>query len=83
LEKALEQVGLELTTELVVEVLHRLRFEEKIAFRFFTWAGHRESYDHKPQAYNDMIDMLSSTRYKVQGEAVSDSLRFTGLHEEA
>jgi hypothetical protein len=43
MEKALEQVGLELTTELVVEVLHRLRFEEKIAFRFFTWAGHRES----------------------------------------
>jgi pentatricopeptide repeat protein len=66
MEKALEQVSLELTTELVVEVLHRLRFEEKIAFRFFTWAGHRESYDHEPQAYNDMIDMLSSTRYKVQ-----------------
>jgi hypothetical protein len=33
--KVLEQVGVELTTELVVEVLHRLRFQEKTAFRFF------------------------------------------------
>ncbi|KAE8125909.1 hypothetical protein FH972_020670 [Carpinus fangiana] len=64
MEKALEQVGLELTTELVVEVLYRLWFREKIAFRFFTWAGHRENYDHELQAYNAMIDMLSSTRYK-------------------
>jgi hypothetical protein len=43
-EKGLEQVGLELTTEFVVRFfIARLRFEEKIAFRFFTWAGHRES----------------------------------------
>jgi pentatricopeptide repeat protein len=84
MEKALEQVGLELTTELVVEVLHRLRFEEKIAFRFFTWAGHRESYDHEPQAYNDMIDMLSSTRYKVkQFRIVCDLLDYMKRREKS
>lgn len=78
MEKALDEVGVELTTELVVQVLHRLRFEEKIAFRFFTWAGHRENYDHEPPAYNDMIDMLSSTKYKVrQFRIVCDLLDYT------
>ncbi|KAF5445584.1 hypothetical protein F2P56_034627 [Juglans regia] len=66
MEKALDQVGVELTNELVVEVLRRLRFEEKIAFRFFTWAGHRENYAHESRAYNDMIDILSNTKYKVK-----------------
>ncbi|XP_040998991.1 pentatricopeptide repeat-containing protein At1g73400, mitochondrial-like isoform X1 [Juglans microcarpa x Juglans regia] len=66
MEKALDQVDVELTNELVVEVLRRLRFEEKIAFRFFTWAGHRENYAHESRAYNDMIDILSNTKYKVK-----------------
>ena len=56
MEKALDLVGVPLTTELVVEVLHRLHFEEKLAFRFFTWAGRQEYY-------NDMIDIPSSTKY--------------------
>ena len=54
--KALDLVGVPLTTELVVEVLHRLHFEEKLAFRFFTWAGRQEYY-------NDMIDIPSSKKY--------------------
>jgi pentatricopeptide repeat protein len=84
MEKALEQVGVELTTELVVEVLHRLRFEEKIAFRFFTWAGHQENYAHEPRAYNDMIDMLSSTRYKVkQFRIVCDLLDYMKRREKS
>ncbi|CAA3013349.1 pentatricopeptide repeat-containing At1g73400, mitochondrial [Olea europaea subsp. europaea] len=66
MEWALDKLGMELTTPLVVEVLHRLRFEEKLAFRFFNWAGHQEHYSHEPQAYNEMIDILSSTKYKVK-----------------
>ena len=65
MEKALDLVGVPLTTELVIEVFHRLHFEEKLAFRFFTWAGHQESYDHEYQVYNDMIDIPSSTKYWV------------------
>lgn len=84
MERALEQVGVELTTESVVEVLHRLRFEEKIAFRFFTWAGHQENYAHEPRAYNDMIDMLSSTRYKVkQFRIVCDLLDYMKRREKS
>ncbi|GKV05304.1 hypothetical protein SLEP1_g17334 [Rubroshorea leprosula] len=66
MEKALDRLGVKLTTPLVLEVLQRLHLEEKIAFRFFTWAGHQENYTHESQAYNDMIDILCSTKYKVK-----------------
>ncbi|CAI9113251.1 OLC1v1013824C1 [Oldenlandia corymbosa var. corymbosa] len=66
MEEALDEADLELTTPMVVEVLQRLHYEEKLAFRFFTWAGHRDHYSHEPQAYNAMIDILSSTKYKVK-----------------
>ncbi|CAL5207340.1 unnamed protein product [Lathyrus oleraceus] len=66
MEKALEKLGIPLSTPLVTGVLHRLRYDEKIAFRFFTWAGHQDSYSHEPCAYNDMMDILSSTKYKVK-----------------
>ncbi|OAY85156.1 pentatricopeptide repeat-containing protein At1g73400, mitochondrial-like [Ananas comosus] len=66
LEKTLDSLNIELTTELVNDVLNRLRYEEKLAFRFFTWVGHQEGYEHEPQTYNDMIDILSSTRYKAR-----------------
>ncbi|KAI5445208.1 hypothetical protein KIW84_013455 [Lathyrus oleraceus] len=66
MEKALEKLGIPLSTPLVTGVLHRLRYDEKIAFRFFTWAGHQDNYSHEPCAYNDMMDILSSTKYKVK-----------------
>lgn len=66
LETTLDSLGLELTTELVNDVIKRLRYEEKLALRFFTWASHRAGYEHERQTYNDMIDILSSTRYKLK-----------------
>lgn len=66
MEKAVERAGIPLTTELVMEILHRLRFEEKIAFRFFMCAGRQEHYNHEYEVYNEMIDILSSTRFKVK-----------------
>lgn len=66
MEKALDSLGVPLTTDSVVGVLQRFQFEEKIAFRFFMWAGHQDNYAHEPQAYNLMIDILSSTKYKAK-----------------
>lgn len=66
MENALDNLCIELTTPLVVEALHRLRYDEKLAFRFFTWAGHKENFSHEPESYNKMIDILSSTKYKVK-----------------
>ena len=66
MEKVLGKMGIPLTTELVIDILHRLRFDEKIAFRFFMWAGCQEHYRHEYQVYNEMIDILSSTKFKVK-----------------
>ncbi|XP_051118020.1 pentatricopeptide repeat-containing protein At1g73400, mitochondrial isoform X2 [Andrographis paniculata] len=66
MESALETVDVKLTTPLVLEVLHRLRFDEKTAFRFFTLVGRREDYHHEAESYNKMIDILSSTKHKVK-----------------
>lgn len=81
MEKALDRVGVPLTTDLVVQVLRKFRFEEKLAFRFFMWAGQKDNYDHEAQAYNDMIDILSSTKYKVkQFRIVCDLLDYMKRH---
>ena len=66
MEKSLEQAGITLTIELVIEILTRLRFQEKTAFRFFMWAARQEHYHHEYQVYNEMIDILSSTKFKVK-----------------
>lgn len=77
LEKTLDQLGLELTTDLVLKVLGRLHFEEKTSFRFFMWAGHQKNYSHEPCAYNEMIDILTSTKYKAkQFRIVCDMLDY-------
>ncbi|KAJ8751568.1 hypothetical protein K2173_016813 [Erythroxylum novogranatense] len=77
MEAALDQLGLELTTDLVLGILGKLHFEEKLAFRFFMWADRQENYDHEPVAYNEMIDILSSTKYKVkQFRIVCDMLDY-------
>ncbi|XP_073028802.1 pentatricopeptide repeat-containing protein At1g73400, mitochondrial isoform X1 [Primulina eburnea] len=66
MEEALDKLEVKLTTPLVVEVLHRIHFEEKLALRFFNWAAHQEHYNHESEAYTKMIDILSSTKYKVK-----------------
>ncbi|CAN1152101.1 Pentatricopeptide repeat-containing protein At1g73400, mitochondrial [Linum perenne] len=77
MEESLDQLGLELTTDLVLDVLYRLRYDEKMAFRFFTWAGKQQDYVHEACAYNEIMDILSSTKYKVkQFRIVCDMLDY-------
>nr|GEX40882.1 pentatricopeptide repeat-containing protein At1g73400, mitochondrial [Tanacetum cinerariifolium] len=66
MEVSLSETGVRLSTPLVMEVLGSLRYQEKLAFRFFTWAGSREEYSHEKEAYNEMIDILSNTKYKAK-----------------
>ncbi|KAL4274579.1 hypothetical protein AHAS_Ahas20G0021300 [Arachis hypogaea] len=81
LENALDQLGVPLSTPLVTEVLYRLRYDEKIAFRFFTWAGCQQNYSHEPCAYNDMMDILSCTKCKTkQFRIVCDMLEYMKRH---
>ncbi|KAK6925443.1 Pentatricopeptide repeat [Dillenia turbinata] len=81
MERSLDQIGIGLTTPLVVDILNRLHYEEKLAFRFFAWAGQEDNYSHEPRAYNDMIEILSSTKYKVkQFRIVCDLLDYMKRH---
>ncbi|KAL9224387.1 hypothetical protein vseg_000424 [Gypsophila vaccaria] len=66
LEEALGGAEVRLSTELVVGVLHRLRFEERVAFRFFMWAARQEGYRHEYKTYNEMIEILSSTKLRLK-----------------
>ena len=67
LGKILDALDLQLTSELVQRVLTNLQYDEKLAFQFFTWAGKQNCYyTHERQTYNDMIDILSSTKYKAR-----------------
>ncbi|KAG9459327.1 hypothetical protein H6P81_003835 [Aristolochia fimbriata] len=66
MEKAFSQTVVVLSDEVVDIVLQRFRYEEKLAFRFFMWAGRQEGYTHRSQAYTNMIDILSCTRYKAK-----------------
>ncbi|XP_071708169.1 pentatricopeptide repeat-containing protein At1g73400, mitochondrial [Rutidosis leptorrhynchoides] len=82
MEVSLNQTNVPLTTPLVMEVLSSLRYQEKLAFRFFTWAGNQEHYSHEPQAYNEMIDILSNTKYKAkQYRIVCDLLDYMKRNE--
>ncbi|KAL5724758.1 hypothetical protein ACHQM5_007978 [Ranunculus cassubicifolius] len=62
MEAILDKLGIELTNELVVEVLERFKHVRKPAFRFFTWAGEREGYVHDSRTYNVMMGILGKTR---------------------
>ncbi|KAL3829219.1 hypothetical protein ACJIZ3_018021 [Penstemon smallii] len=84
MEEALDKLCDKLTTALVLEVLERLHFEEKLAFRFFSWAGRQEQYSHEPEAYNKMIDILSSTKYKIkQFRIICDLLDYMKRHDKS
>ncbi|KAL2325622.1 hypothetical protein Fmac_024680 [Flemingia macrophylla] len=73
----LGQLRIPLSTPLVTGLLHSLIYDEKIALRFFTWAGHQEDYSREPCAYNDMMDILSSTKFNVkQFRIVCDMLQY-------
>eukprot|EP00252_Welwitschia_mirabilis_P018921 TRINITY_DN4242_c0_g1_i1.p1 TRINITY_DN4242_c0_g1~~TRINITY_DN4242_c0_g1_i1.p1 ORF type:complete len:260 (-),score=31.19 TRINITY_DN4242_c0_g1_i1:114-893(-) len=64
MESSLDKCGVKMTPQLVEKVLAQFKFQEKAAFRFFTWAGRQEGYRHVRHTINEMIDILSNTRYK-------------------
>ncbi|KAK9153762.1 hypothetical protein Sjap_001242 [Stephania japonica] len=58
----LEQCGMVVTSELVVEVLSRVRNDWEAAFTFFAWAGKQPGYAHSVRVYHSMISILGKMR---------------------
>lgn len=62
MEAVLDECGIDLSHDLVVDVLERFRHARKPAFRFFCWAGLKPGFAHNSRTYNSMMHILGKTR---------------------
>ena len=62
MEVVLDECGVRLSHDLVVDVLQRFKHARKPAFRFFCWAGKRPGFAHDSRTYNFMMCVLGRTR---------------------
>uniref|UniRef100_A0A2P2PPZ4 Uncharacterized protein MANES_01G227300 n=1 Tax=Rhizophora mucronata TaxID=61149 RepID=A0A2P2PPZ4_RHIMU len=62
LEAVLDECGVNLSHDLVVQVLERFRHARKPAFRFFCWAGQKTGFAHNSRTYNSMMSILGKTK---------------------
>lgn len=58
----IEQCGIMASSELVVEVLSRVRNDWEAAFTFFLWAGNQQGYLYSTRDYHAMIYILGKMR---------------------
>ncbi|GMY05236.1 pentatricopeptide repeat-containing protein At3g62470, mitochondrial-like [Fagus crenata] len=62
MEAVLDECGIDLSHDLVVDVLERFKHARKPAFRFFCWAGQKLGFTHDSRTYNAMMNILGKTR---------------------
>ncbi|XP_029118619.1 pentatricopeptide repeat-containing protein At2g13420, mitochondrial isoform X1 [Elaeis guineensis] len=62
LESPLQLVGIQLSGDLVLQTLLRLRHASKVALSFFVWARDHAHHVHGADAYDLMIDTLGKVR---------------------
>ncbi|CAN0896073.1 Pentatricopeptide repeat-containing protein At3g62470, mitochondrial [Linum grandiflorum] len=62
MESVLDECGINLSHDLVVDVLERFRHARKPAMRFFFWAGQRKGFSHDSRTCNAMMSILAKTR---------------------
>ncbi|KAK0583151.1 hypothetical protein LWI29_034003 [Acer saccharum] len=62
MEAVLDECGINLSHDLVLEVLERFRHARKPAFRFFCWAGEKPGFANDSRTYNSMLNILGKTR---------------------
>ncbi|OVA03900.1 Pentatricopeptide repeat [Macleaya cordata] len=71
----LEQCDVPASSELVVEVLSRVRNDWAAAFTFFLWAGKQPGYTHSVREYHSMISILGKMRKFDTAWALIDEMR--------
>ncbi|KAL3533362.1 hypothetical protein ACH5RR_006883 [Cinchona calisaya] len=71
----LKQCGVKVTSELVVEVLARVRNDWEAAFTFFLWAGKQPGYAHSLREYHSMISILGKMRKFDTAWGLIDEMR--------
>ncbi|MBA0699720.1 hypothetical protein Goari_001329 [Gossypium aridum] len=71
----LEQCGVRVSSEMVVEVLSRVRHDWEVAYTFFLWAGKRPDYAPSLREYHSMISILAKMRKFDTAWALIDEMR--------
>ncbi|KAL6013605.1 hypothetical protein ACLOJK_004103 [Asimina triloba] len=74
-KRKLEESGVTASSELVAEVLSRLRNDWEAAFTFFLWAGKQPGYAHSISEYHLMISLLGKMRRFDTAWALIDEMR--------
>ncbi|KMT02602.1 hypothetical protein BVRB_9g202880 [Beta vulgaris subsp. vulgaris] len=93
----LNQCGILLTSELVVEVLSKTRNDLEVAFMFFLWSRKQLEYKHSLREYHTMISILAKRRkfdtaWSLIGEMIKHGImnpktllimirRYSGTHD--
>jgi pentatricopeptide repeat protein len=79
MEAVLDEMKLDLSHDLIVEVLERFRHARKPAFRFFCWAAERQGFAHDSRTYNSMMSILAKTRQFETMVSVLEEMGTKGL----
>ncbi|XP_022730811.1 pentatricopeptide repeat-containing protein At3g62470, mitochondrial-like [Durio zibethinus] len=79
MEAVLDECGINLTHDLVMDVLERFRHARKPAFRFFCWAGQKPGFDHDSRTYNKMMNVLAKNRQFETMLAMLEEMGAKGL----
>ncbi|PON84166.1 Tetratricopeptide-like helical domain containing protein [Trema orientale] len=79
MEAVLDEYGICLSHDLVVDVLERFKHARKPAFRFFCWAGSKPEFAHDSRTYNSMMNVLGKTRQFETMVSMLDEMGEKGL----
>ncbi|KAL6177066.1 hypothetical protein ACLB2K_053698 [Fragaria x ananassa] len=79
MEAVLDECGVELSHDLVVDVLKRFHHARKPAFRFFCWAGEKPGFQHDSRTYNFMMSILGKTRQFETMVSLLEEIEVKGL----
>ncbi|WCJ43666.1 Tetratricopeptide repeat (TPR)-like superfamily protein [Euphorbia peplus] len=75
MKNKIDECGVKVSQELVLEVLSRIRNDWEAAFTFFLWAGKQPGYAHSMREYNSMISILGKMRKFDTAWALIDEMR--------
>ncbi|XVE62648.1 hypothetical protein DITRI_Ditri06bG0135800 [Diplodiscus trichospermus] len=75
MKNKLEVCGVRVSSDLLVEVLSRVRNDWEVAFMFFLWAGKQPGYAHSLREYHSMISILGKMRKFDTAWALIDEMR--------
>lgn len=79
MEAVLDGCGIQLSHDLVLDVLERFKHARKPAFRFFCWAGQRPGFAHDSRTYNSTMNILGKTRQFETMMALLEEMGEKGL----